>query len=174
MTSAAASSSVPAKSDVSVDVRDAGWRNVKFDVVGLCRSATAEAIVSARGMNCDGEISIVLADDTFIRELNRTWRNIDAPTNVLAFPCSSGVGGAGAERLLGDVIVAFQTTEREAVQLHLSLEHHFAHLIIHGILHLLGYDHIDDSDAAIMEKLEAESLARLGIGDPYEEKVLDG
>ena len=111
------------------------------------------------------------ADDAFVRELNRTWRNMDVPTNVLAFPCSSGDerAGVGAERLLGDVIVAFQTTQREAVELHLPLEHHFAHLIIHGVLHLLGYDHIIDSDAVIMEKLEVEALARLGIGDPYAE-----
>ena len=72
------------------------------------------------------------------------------------------------------MIVAFQTTQREAVELHLPLEHHFAHLIIHGVLHLLGYDHIDDGDAARMQKLEVKALARLGIGDPYEEDALDG
>ena len=84
------------------------------------------------------------------------------------------LAGVGAKRLLGDVIVAFQTTQREAVELHLPLEHHFAHLIIHGVLHLLGYDHMEEGDAAIMEKLEVEALARLGIGNPYEEDALDG
>ena len=170
MNLAAALSSTPANPEISIDVRDACWGDAKFDVTALCRSAAVEAIASAEEASGDVEISIVLADDAFVRELNRTWRNMDVPTNVLAFPSSGGDGilGAGAERLLGDVIVAFQTTQREAVELQLPLEHHFAHLIIHGILHLFGYDHIDDGDAAIMEKLEIEALARLGIGSPYE------
>ena len=162
------------KLDISIDVRGAFWGDVKFDVTGVCRTAAAEAIASEQEMSGDVEISIVLADDAFVRELNSTWRNMDVPTNVLAFPCSGGEEGAGAERLLGDVIVAFQTTQREAVELCLPFEHHFAHLIIHGVLHLLGYDHVDDSDAAVMEKLEIAALARLGIGDPYEEDALDG
>ncbi len=172
----AALSSIPVKPEISIDVRDAFWDDVKFDVTRLCRTAAAEAIASAQETSGEVEISIVLADDAFVRELNRTWRNMDVPTNVLAFPCSGGgeSAGVGAKRLLGDVIVAFQTTQREAVELHLPLEHHFAHLIIHGVLHLLGYDHIDDGDAARMQKLEVKALARLGIGDPYEEDALDG
>jgi len=171
MNPAAALSSIPVKPEISIDVRDAFWGDVNFDVTRLCRTAAAEAIASAQETSGEVEISVVLADDAFVRELNRTWRNMDVPTNVLAFPCSSGDerAGVGAERLLGDVIVAFQTTQREAVELHLPLEHHFAHLIIHGVLHLLGYDHIIDSDAVTMEKLEVEALARLGIGDPYAE-----
>lgn len=176
MNPAAALSSMPVKPDISIDVRGAFWCDVEFDVTRLCRTAAAEAIVSAQEASDDVEISVVLADDDFVRELNRTWRNMDVPTNVLAFPCSDGdeSAGIGAERLLGDVVVAFQTIQREAIELHLSLEHHFAHLIIHGVLHLLGYDHIEDGDAAVMEKLEAEALARLGIGNPYEEDALNG
>lgn len=171
MNPAAALSSMPVKPEIYIDVREAFWGDLKFDATGLCRTAAAEAIASAQDISGAVEISVVLADDAFVRELNRTWRNTDAPTNVLAFPCSGGdeSAGIGAERLLGDVIVAFQTTQREADELHLPLEHHFAHLIIHGVLHLLGYDHIDDGDAALMEKLEIATLARLGVGNPYEE-----
>ena len=174
MTSAAVLSSEPAEPEISIDVMCANWGDVKFDVTRLCRTAVTVAIVAAQETPCHGEISIVLADDAFVSELNQTWRKLDEPTNVLAFPCFNDEVGDVDARLLGDVIVAFQTTQREADELHLSLEHHFAHLIIHGVLHLLGYDHIDDSDAAIMEKLEVEALAALGIGDPYEEDALDG
>jgi len=176
MNPVAALSSMPVKPDISINVRAAFWSSVNFDVTRLCRSAAAEAIAAVQETSNEVEISVVLADDAFVRELNRTWRNMDAPTNVLAFPCSGGdeCAGVGAEQLLGDVIVAFQTTQREALELHLPLEHHVAHLIIHGVLHLLGYDHIDDNDAVIMEKLEIEALARLGIGNPYEEDALDG
>ncbi len=176
MNLAAALYSIPVKPEICIDVRDAFWGDVNFDVTRLCRTAAAEAIASAQETSGEVEISIVLADDAFVRELNRTWRNMDVPTNVLAFPCSNvdESVGVGAERLLGDVIVAFQTTQREAVELYLPLEHHFAHLIIHGVLHLLGYDHIDDGDAATMQKLEVEALARLGMGDRYEEDALDG
>jgi probable rRNA maturation factor len=167
---AAALPSLPTKPEISIDVRDAIWGSVSFDVTGLCRTAAVEAVASAEKTSGEVEISVVLADDDFVRELNKTWRNKDMPTNVLAFPCSAGDDylGAGAERLLGDVIVAFQTAQREADEMKLPLEHHFAHLIVHGVLHLCGYDHMDDGDAAKMEELEVEALARLGIGDPYE------
>jgi probable rRNA maturation factor len=173
MNPAAALSSIEVKPEISIDVRDAIWGDVKFDVTALCRAAATEAIAPEEDISGEVEISVVLADDAFVRELNRTWRHMDMPTNVLAFPFSGGdeSAGIGTERLLGDVIVAFQTTRREAGELNLPLEHHFAHLIIHGVLHLLGYDHIDDGDAAIMEKLEIEALARLGMGNPYEENA---
>jgi probable rRNA maturation factor len=176
MNSAATLLANQVKPYISIDVRGAFWRGVNFDVKRLCRAAAAEAMASVPETSGEVEISVVLADDAFVRELNKTWRNIDAPTNVLAFPCSDGEesAGVGAERLLGDVIVAFQTTEREAMELNLSFEHHFTHLMIHGVLHLLGYDHIDDDEAAIMEKLEVEALAKLGIENPYGEAAPDG
>lgn len=176
MIPAAAAIPIQAKIQISIDVRGACWGNVKLDVTGLCRSAVAEAIASAQEVDGGGEISVVLADDAFVKELNRSWRNLDAPTNVLAFPCSGAdaAAGVGAERLLGDVVVAFETTQREAVELRLPFEHHFAHLIIHGVLHLLGYDHINEAEAASMEKLEVGALAKLGIRDPYEEDASDG
>lgn len=155
--------------EISVDVRDAQWGVAVSDAAGLCRIAALETLFSAQAISAPVEISVVLADDDFVQELNRTWRDVDAPTNVLAFPCSDDDGAPDAERLLGDVIIAFQTTQREAADLRLPLEHHFAHLIVHGVLHLLGYDHIDDAEAAIMEKMEIQALANLGIDNPYEE-----
>jgi len=163
--------SMPENPDISIDIRSKHWRDEIFDVSEVCKAAATEAIAAAPTGLGEVEISVVLADDAFVRDLNKTWRNIDAATNVLAFPCSDSdeIAVVGAETLLGDVIVAFQTTKREATEQHIPLEQHFAHLIIHGVLHLLGYDHIDDCDAVIMEKLEIEALARLGIGDPYGE-----
>lgn len=173
MNPSAALSSLPVKPDIFIDVRAAHWGDASFDADGVCRLAAAQAIAVAPVESANLEISVVLADDSFVKELNKTWRKMDAPTNVLAFPCSDGVESAGAERLLGDVIVAFETTQRESIELSLSLEHHFAHLIIHGVLHLLGYDHVDDDDAMTMETLEIEALAGLGIENPYDEDASD-
>ena len=120
------------------------------------------------------EISIVLADDAFVRELNRQWRGKDAPTNVLAFPCSDGREEGDGIWLLGDVVVALETTRREAESEGRRLDHHLAHLVVHGVLHLLGYDHNSDDEATRMEKLEIAALGRLGIGDPYRHCAADG
>jgi len=113
------------------------------------------------------EVSLVLADDGFVQGLNRSWRNQDSPTNVLAFPCDEAAAERPAGGLLGDVVVAYQTAAREAREEAIPLDHHLAHLIVHGVLHLLGFDHVLDSDAERMERLEAAALARLGIADPY-------
>lgn len=171
---AASLSTIRTNVEISVDVRGAQWGDVTFDAAGLCRTAARVALSSAQAINGPVEISVVLANDDFVQELNRTWRGVDAATNVLAFPCSDDDGAPDAERLLGDVIVAFETSQREAADLRLPLEHHFAHLIVHGVLHLLGYDHIDDAEADIMEKMEVQALALLGIGNPYEDDAGNG
>jgi probable rRNA maturation factor len=106
----------------------------------------------------------VLTDDSAIRELNRTWRRKDEPTNVLAFPTDSQAGPA---RLLGDIVIAYETLAREAKGERKRFDHHLAHLAVHGFLHLCGYDHETDRQAATMERLETAILARLGIPDPY-------
>jgi probable rRNA maturation factor len=111
------------------------------------------------------EISIVLLDDAEQRELNRQWRQIDKPTNVLSFPqiepFSPVVG------ILGDITLARETLEREALELGKSFTDHYTHLVVHGFLHILGYDHIEDDEALVMEGLETQILATLGIEDPY-------
>ena len=112
----------------------------------------------------NAEISVVLCDDAFIRELNRKWRGQDKPTNVLSFPAAGDLSSAP---LLGDIVVAFETAAREAFEAGKPLRDHVAHLLVHGFLHFIGHDHGEAGDAEVMEALERASLARLGIADPY-------
>jgi probable rRNA maturation factor len=120
------------------------------------------------------EISIVLTGDDRVRDLNAEYRGKQQPTNVLSFPMAdpddlhqANVGEA--ELLLGDIILARGVCEAEAADKGVSVEQHAAHLVVHGILHLLGYDHLDDSEAADMEAREVRALNGLGIANPYEE-----
>jgi probable rRNA maturation factor len=128
----------------------------------------AAATVSTSGT----EIAIVLTDDSAIRQLNRLWRGIDAPTNVLSFPSKQTAreGGRSDEPPhLGDIVLAYETIAREATAEHKPLAHHVAHLAVHGFLHLIGYDHEKDADAETMEQTERKILRRLHIPDPYRE-----
>ena len=118
-----------------------------------------------------GEVSIVLTDDSAIAKLNRDWRGVDKPTNVLSFPASGQKAGAGA-RLLGDIVIAYQTLERECENENRLFLHHLAHLAIHGFLHLSGYDHETDTQADEMEALETRIMSRLNMPDPYLERDL--
>jgi len=113
-----------------------------------------------------GELAVVLADDATVRALNRRWRDIDAPTNVLSFPASRP-GPGEAPALLGDIVIAFETTAREAAAENKPFTHHLAHLVVHGFLHLVGYDHQSDDAADAMERLEGRILEGLGVPDPY-------
>jgi probable rRNA maturation factor len=106
------------------------------------------------------ELSLLFTDDAAIQQLNARYRGKDKPTNVLSFPQVSGP-------LLGDIILAFETVSHEAALAEKPLKAHMAHLIVHGFLHLLGYDHEDEAEAETMEALERAALARIGIPDPY-------
>ncbi len=152
----------------------------------LCRRAAKAALaVASRGTGVRGgrgpdlgagaiELSVVLADDGFVRALNREYRGKDEPTNVLSFPIwgpSGPTGGArGPERavmVLGDVVIAYETVRAEAKSQAKRIEDHLCHLVVHGVLHLLGCDHESKPEARDMEALEVSVLAGLGIGDPY-------
>jgi probable rRNA maturation factor len=122
--------------------------------------AAAAATVSTTGT----ELAIVLTDDSAIRQLNRLWRGIDAPTDVLSFPSKRA---ADEPPHLGDVVLALETIAREAQAEGKPFAHHLAHLAVHGFLHLVGYDHDRDADAAAMEQTERKILRRLDIPDPY-------
>jgi len=136
------------------------WRQALPDVALLVERAARAAMVAAEGAVADSEVSVVLADDAMQRALNRRWRGRDAPTNVLSF-------ASGERPLLGDVVLAYETVAREAGEQGKSLADHLAHLVAHGVLHLLGYDHEAPHEAEAMEALERRALAGIGVADPY-------
>ena len=115
----------------------------------------------------NSELSIVLADDAFVRDLNRDYRGIDRPTNVLAFPALEPEPAGDEPALAGDVVVARETMVQEAKDQGKPPAAHLGHLVVHGVLHLFGFDHETEADAERMERLEIAILARLGVPDPY-------
>jgi len=126
--------------------------------------AIAEAAQELPHDIAGAEPSVVLTNDDAIRKINAQWRQKDAPTNVLSFPAAHM---PGVPRMLGDIIIAYETTAREAKEEHKPFANHLSHLAVHGFLHLLGYDHESDAEAEDMERLERDILARLGVPDPY-------
>ncbi len=113
------------------------------------------------------EVSLVFTDDASIREINAEWRNQDKPTNVLSFPAFPLTPGKMPGPMLGDIILAQETLVREAQALGKPFDEHLSHLLVHGFLHLFGYDHMEENDAERMESLETRILAGLGLSDPY-------
>lgn len=140
-------------------INDQQWKEAIPDIVTLAQRCF-DAVTKA-DESCVGEVSIMLTDDAHVQTLNATFRNKDMPTNVLSFP------GVQEDGCLGDIALGFETCSRESLELDIAFTHHTAHLIIHGLLHLIGYDHIDEDDAELMESLEVRILATLGIEDPY-------
>lgn len=150
--------------DVLVDAE--AW-NALEGAEGLAeRAARAALAASAENFDTDCEMSITLTDDAHIRILNRDWRQQDKATNVLSFPAPD-LPDEALPQPLGDVIVAYETLVREAEAEGKKAGDHLTHLVVHGTLHLLGYDHMNDQEAEEMEALEREILADLGISDPY-------
>jgi probable rRNA maturation factor len=145
---------------IDVSIESEKWRAI--DGEAIVRRAIAAAGPDEAGAT---EISVVLTDDESIRALNAQWRGKDEPTNVLSFPAVGS--GAGTPQLLGDIVIAYETAAREALNESKPIAHHVAHLAVHGFLHLMGYDHESDAEAEAMESREREILARLGIPDPY-------
>ena len=153
---------VRATAKIDVLVESKLWKNAK-NAEPVIRRAIAEA--AATLSTPAAELAIVLTDDSAIRLLNRTWRGVDAATNVLSFP----TGRTGGNRLLiGDIVLAYETVAAEALAEGKPFAHHLAHLAVHGFLHLLGYDHERKKDAEAMERLERDILQRLAIPDPYQ------
>ena len=141
------------------------WRGVLTDPEAFARDILSRVADGAE----DAEVSVLFADDAFVRDLNARWRGQDKPTNVLSFPSApEKVPGprAPGPRSLGDIVLAFETVAREAREAGKPFDHHAAHLLVHGFLHLLGYDHETDAEAAVMEAREARILETLDIPDP--------
>jgi probable rRNA maturation factor len=147
-----------------------GWESLVRSAAeaAIAESAFPQLVDSARAT----ELSVRLTGDDQVRALNSQWRGKDKPTNVLSFPQADAddlqsVAADGPELMLGDLVLARETCVAEASEKSIPLEDHAAHLIVHGTLHLLGYDHQDDTAAEEMESREVRALARLGIADPY-------
>jgi probable rRNA maturation factor len=139
---------------------------VAEDIVrrAIALAAASTAMTGHRGT----ELSVLLCDDQTIAELNARWRGQERPTNVLSFPAPALLRAAPGERVpLGDIAVAYETVAREAAEQCKPVTDHLFHLVVHGFLHLLGYDHLMDGEAERMERLERDILARTGIADPY-------
>lgn len=149
---------------IELSVEAGGWGDALEELIET--AALAAISGSGRSIRDGAEISIVLTDDAGIRELNKTWRGFDKPTNVLSFPAVEPDRIARSP-MLGDIVLAFETLMREAGEEGRPFAHHLTHLVVHGTLHLLGYDHETDDEAREMEALETSVLAKLGVPDPY-------
>ncbi|MCA0904314.1 rRNA maturation RNase YbeY [Qipengyuania aquimaris] len=155
-----------------LDIEIDGWPNDEWEILAeRAQKATSEvehALANPRLI-----ASLLFTSDDEVHDLNREWRGKDKPTNVLSFPMLEreellGLTPDGPPEMLGDLALAYGTCEREAAEKGIALADHAAHLIVHGLLHLAGHDHVDsDEQAEAMEKLEIEALAKLGIADPY-------
>lgn len=156
---------------IDISVQDPEWEALG-DIDGLIRmiakTALTYAIMPKEVLGRDLEISIVLANDDLVQVLNREYRDKDKPTNVLTFATLDSEEPATEGPLnLGDVILSYQTIERECQEQGKFVIDHVKHLTVHGVLHLLGYDHIDEDEATDMETLEIRILERLGVQNPY-------
>ncbi|HLS68935.1 MAG TPA: rRNA maturation RNase YbeY [Kiloniellales bacterium] len=156
---------------VVVSCEEAAWQEAFPDAMGFLGDVARQAVLGSGRASSAGpdEVSLVLSGDAQQQELNRRWRGYDSPTNVLSFPDGTALADGG--RLLGDVVLALETLQREAVAQNKSLRDHSAHLVVHGVLHLLGFDHEEAGQAALMEGLEVQLLATLNIADPYAEEA---
>ena len=147
---------------IAIELEAPEWRRALPDVRDIVRRAASVAAPKSTET-----ITILLADDPTVRDLNARFRDKDAPTNVLAFPATPGAGH------LGDIALGYGVCAREAADQDKSLADHLRHLVIHGVLHLRGHDHETDADAEAMEALERRLLAQLGVDDPYAVVVLE-
>ncbi len=176
------------EAEIFVEISCPLWREILADPETLCCKAAGAALKAAStspapqspapeggpegGPEGPFEISLVLADDDFLRRLNRDFAGKDKPTNVLAFATRMEESGAapatGMATSLGDVAIAYETVAREAAEQDKAVADHLAHLVVHGVLHLLGFNHDSDLSASAMEAREILALSTLGIGDPYD------
>jgi len=142
------------------------------DADAVIRRAVTEAAAAVE-VDAETELAVMLTDDAGIRTLNKNWRGIDKATNVLSFPALQPErprADGDPPQMLGDIAIAYETTRRESEEESKPFDHHLSHLVVHGFLHLMGYDHETDDEAEIMENLERDILARLQISDPYAEQ----
>ena len=148
---------------LQISLQEKRWRQVLPNYRSICRKAILSVIDLKQA-----EVSVVLADDSFVHRLNLEYRNMDKSTNVLSFPMPFV---DVPMRPMGDIVLSLDTIEKEAFEQGKTFEAHLAHLLIHGALHLSGYDHISDDEAKQMEALEMEKMQQLGYDNPYEGEI---
>ena len=157
--------------EIAISLRDSAWSTALPDAAAVARRAAAAALEAAEGMPDSVELGVVLADDTFVRALNRTYRGQDRATDVLSFPIHEQPGEAGppAEQplMLGDVVLARETVQRDSASAGIGLAERVSHLVVHGVFHLLGHDHDEPVAERRMRALESQTLLALGLCDPY-------
>ncbi len=152
---------------ITIDLTvEAGAWDQLGDIEALAQRAASAAIGVVPELDGELAVAVLLTDDASMREINKDWRDQDKPTNVLSFPAAAHPGMPGP-RHIGDVVLAWETTEREAREEGKAVEAHVSHLIVHGVLHCLGYDHESDEQAEEMEALEVSALMGIGYADPY-------
>jgi probable rRNA maturation factor len=157
---------------LDISVPSGLWRGLPR-ARALARETIAAAAAESGLAEGEGaEVSLCLADDARLRALNLRWRGLDKPTNVLSFPAAPP-GRDAKSMALGDIALAYETLAREASELGVPLADHYRHLVAHGFLHLLGYDHETEREAERMEALETRIMARLGAAEPYPREVAD-
>jgi probable rRNA maturation factor len=150
--------------EIDVVQEATAWRGLP-GAEAIVREAIAAAASLCDAVPADSELAVVLTDDAAIRALNKQWRGIDRPTNVLSFPAPEAP--EDAPQVLGDIVIAYEYLTREAELEHRAVPAHLTHLTVHGFLHLLGYDHVTDDEAELMEGLETRILESMGLPDPY-------
>lgn len=148
---------------LAIEIEDSRWQGIA-GIENLLKKAAA-ATLSGQEAH---EIACLLTDDQSMQDINKQWRGQGKPTNVLSFPAAKMGLPEGQPQPLGDIVMAFDTIQQEAHESGKSLDHHISHLMVHGVLHLLGYDHHTEEDAEVMESRERAILGTLGISDPYE------
>ena len=142
------------------------WRELPGAGALARKAIEASCALAGVDLVAGAEVGVQLSDDARVQALNRQWRHVDAPTNVLSFPAFA-TAGLAISPMLGDIVLAFETTRGEAEAEGKTLADHATHLIVHGFLHLIGFDHLNDDEAETMEALETRILAGLGVTDPY-------
>lgn len=168
---------------LNIDIADERWQEQIADIADITEKVKNHAFEYAAKHNADVKellgdnkfsVNVCLSDDEQVWHLNREFRNMDKPTNVLSFANLDGddfeIAPEGEVTELGDIIIAFETMQKEAAIENITLKAHYCHLLVHGFLHILGFDHIEDDEAEYMESFETAILSELGIANPYKEE----
>ena len=157
--------------EIAISLRDSAWSTALPDAAAVVRRAASAALEAAPGLSGQVELGVVLADDAFVRALNKEYRGQDRATDVLAFPVHEpprlDPPPGEMPLMLGDVVLARETVQRDSASAGVGLADRVSHLVVHGVFHLLGHDHDEPDAERRMRALETQTLLALGLCDPY-------